>query len=145
VRDHTTYHSKILVQLTGSEQVTAIGVGNTTDAACSGSPAIAASPTAVFGISYTRFPANLDIAMVIALPSGNAVTVPGGGLPQATSTSSSGCFSFNLTADQLGLATLPAGTYQVQLLAGPDLAPVSAPAALHLTGAAGVPSPGGSG
>jgi putative serine protease PepD len=151
VRDHAPYHSKILVQLTGSEQVTQVGVGDTTEAACTGSPAIAASTSAVFGISYARFPVGLDIAMVIALPDGTAVTVPGGGLPQATVRNSSGCFSFNLSAGQLGLATLPAGTYQAQLLAGPNLTAVSAPAALHLTGApagpptAGSPSTGGSG
>jgi putative serine protease PepD len=149
-RDHTTYHSKILVQLTGSEQVTQIGVGASAQDACAGSPELPASNSAVFGISYTRFPIGLDIAMVIALPDGTAVTVPGGGLPQATATTGSGCFSFNLSADQLGLATLPAGTYQVQLLAGPNLTAVSAPTALHLTGVpagppAGTPSAGGSG
>jgi putative serine protease PepD len=147
VRHHTAYHSKILVQLTGSEQVLQTGVGATTGDACSGSPAIPASSSAVFGISYARFPVGLDIAMVIALPDGTAVTVPGGGLPQAAATTSSACFSFSLTADQLGLATLPAGTYQVQLLAGPNLAPVSNPADVHLTGSpsAGGPSAGSSG
>jgi putative serine protease PepD len=145
VRDHTAYHSKILVQLTGSEQVTQIGVAATTEAACTGSPAMAASTSAVFGFSYARFPLGLDIAMVIALPNGTAVTVPGGGLPQSTTTTSGGCFSFSVSADQLGLATLPAGTYHAQLLAGPNLATVSAPAALRLTGApAGAPPAGSS-
>ncbi len=138
-RDHTSYHSKILVQLTGAEQVTGAGVAVTAQAACSGGLATAASASAVFGIDYARFPVGLDIAMLIGLPDGDAATVATGGLPQATATSSSGCFSYDLTADQLGLATLPSGTYQVQLLAGPNLTPVSAPTDLTVAASAGSP------
>ena len=97
-RDHTTYHSKILVQLTGAETVTQTGVGAITQAACSGSQATTASASAVFGIDYARFPVGLDIAMLIGMPDGTAVTVPGAGLPQAVATTSSGCFG--LSADR---------------------------------------------
>ncbi len=131
-RDHATYHSKILVQLTGAEQVTSSGVAVTAQGACTGSRATTASQSAVFGVRYAGFPVGLDIAMVIALPGGTAFTLPTGGLPQATASTSSGCFAYNLTANQLGLATLPPGTYQLQLLAGPALTAVSAPADLTI-------------
>ena len=143
-RDHTAYHSKILVQPTGDESVTQTGTGATAQAACSGSHATPAAASAVFGIDYARFPVGLDIAMLIVMPGGTAVTVPGAGLPQTVATTSSGCFGYQLTAGQLGLPALPAGTYQVQLLAGPDLTPVSAPVDLNVT-ALGRESPGGGG
>jgi putative serine protease PepD len=132
-REHTVYHSKILVQLTGAELVSSTGVAATKQAACSGSPSAAASASAMFGVRYARIPVGLDMALLIGLPDGTAVTVPGGGLPQATAKASTGCFGYQLTADQLGLPTLPVGTYQVQLLAGPDLAPVGAAANLDVT------------
>jgi putative serine protease PepD len=142
-RDNTTYHSKILVQRTGAESVTQVGVAGTTQVPCPGGRAAAASTSAVFGFSYQRFPVGLDIAMLIGLPDGTVLTAPGGGLPQTTATTASGCISYQLTADQLGITTLPAGTYQVQLLAGPNLTPVSAPADLDVTApptGAGAPS-----
>lgn len=135
--DHTQYHSKILVQLTGNEQVAQTGVGAGTQAACGGSQMTQAGASAVFGVDYTGAPVGLDLAMIIALPGGNVVTLQGAGLPQATATRSSGCFAFQLTADEAGLPTLPAGTYQVQLLAGPNLTPVDAAANLDLTAPAG--------
>lgn len=135
-RDHTAYRSKILVQLTGAEQVTGTAAATTAQAACSGGQPTTAAASAVFGIDYARFPVGLDIAMLIGLPDGSAVTMPSGGLPQAIATASSGCFSFDLTAAQLGLAVLPAGIYQVQLLAGPDLTPVSTPTDLTLAASA---------
>jgi putative serine protease PepD len=138
-RDHTAYHNKTLVQLTGAEQVTGSAVGTTAQAACSGGQTTAASAAADFGIDYARFPAGLDIAMLIGLPDGTAVTVASGGLPQAIATASSGCFSYDLTASELGLGSLPAGVYQVQLLAGPDLTPVSAPTDLTLVASAASP------
>ncbi len=125
-RDDTRYHSKVLVQLTGTEQVTASGVGSTPQTACSGSPAVAAATSATFGVSYDRFPVGLDIAMLIGLPDGTVVTVSTGGLPQSTATASSGCFTVDLTAAELGLPALPDGSYHVQLLGGPDLTPLSA-------------------
>lgn len=138
-RDHTAYHSKILVRLTGAEQVIVSGVAATAQAACSGSQTTTASASAVFGIGYARVPVGLDIAMLISLPDGTAVTVSTGGLPQATATTSSACFTYELTADQLGLAALPPGSYQLQLLAGPSLTPVSAAANLTVAAPAARP------
>jgi putative serine protease PepD len=135
-RDHTAYHSKILVQLTGAEQVTAAGVGTGAQAACSGHRTTRAAASAVFGVDYDRLAAGLDIALLISTPGGTAVTVSSGGLPQATSTQSSGCFTYELSAAQLGLAVLPAGRYQLQLLGGPELTPLSAPASLTINSAA---------
>jgi putative serine protease PepD len=143
-RDHSQYHSKILVQLTGAEQVAQTGIGAGTQAACDGTRTAPAGGSAVFGIDYTGAKVGLDLAMLIAMPGGNVVTLQGAGLPQATATASSGCFSFQLTADELGLPALPAGTYQVQLLAGPNLTPVSAAANLDVTapgGGTGASSP----
>jgi putative serine protease PepD len=139
-RAHTPYHSRILVQLTGFEQVVRTGVGATAQAACSGSQTNPAGGAAVFGIDYARAPAGLDLAMLIALPNGDVVTLQGAGLPQATATTSSDCFSFHLAAGEVGLPALPVGNYQVQLLAGPNLTPVSAAANLDLT-----PAPAGHG
>jgi hypothetical protein len=132
-RDHTTYHSKILVQLTGAEQVTAEGVGATSQAACSGNRSIPAAASAVFGIDYARLPVGLDIAILIDLPGNTPVTVSTGGLPQATAAQSSGCVTYDLTPGQLGLTTLPTGSYQVQLLGGPDLTPLGAVSDLTLS------------
>jgi putative serine protease PepD len=132
-RHHSVYQSRILVSLTGMEQVILSGVAATAQSACSGSHATPAPASAVFGIGYARFPVGLDIAMLISLPDGTAFTASTGALPQGTATSSSGCFTYEVTAGQLGLATLPVGTYRVQLLAGPNLTPVSAPADLTVT------------
>jgi len=128
-RSGTAYQSTLLVLPTGSERVITAGVGTTPAQACSGSPmAAAAAPSLMFGVGYTGFPRGLDIAMLIRLPDGTVLAGPLGGLPQSTANDGSGCFSYSLMASQLGLASVPNGTYQVQLLAGPDLAPVSAPA-----------------
>ena len=129
-RDHTAYHSKVLVQLTGQEQAGAGGIGASAGVACSGNRAIAAAASAMFGVNYAQFPVGLDIAILITVPGGAAVTADYGGLPQAIVTHSSGCISYQLDAAQLGLAVLPAGRYQLQLLGGPELAPLSAPASL---------------
>jgi putative serine protease PepD len=126
-RHHSAYHSQILVQLSGGEQVSPAGVGPDGQAACSGGRAIQPATSAFFGMRYDRFPKGLDIAMAIALPDGTAVTAASGGLPQSTATAAGGCFAYELRAPDLGLATLPTGTYQVQLLGGPDLTPLSAP------------------
>jgi putative serine protease PepD len=142
-RDHAAYRSRILVQLTGREQVSAAGVGAGGPAACAGGRAIPAATSAFFGMRYDRFRTGLDIAMAIALPDGTAVTAGSGGLPQSTATTTSGCFAYQLNAADLGLATLPAGTYQVQLLGGPDLTPLSGPADLTV-GATRRPAPSSS-
>jgi putative serine protease PepD len=127
-RNSTPYRSTLLVQPTDSEQSGPAGVGTTSAQACAGSPVVtAAAPSVIFGVRYSGFPQGLDIAMVIRLPDGTALPGPLGGLPQSTAKASSGCFSYGLFASQLGLASVPNGTYQVQLLAGPDLAPISAP------------------
>ena len=135
-RSGTTYQNALLVQPTASERVTAAGVGTTAAQACSGSRMVAAAapPSVMFGVGYAGFPRGLDIAMLIRLPDGTVLTGQLGGLPQSTASASSGCFSYSLIASQLGLASVPNGTYQVQLLDGPDLAPVSAPTNVSVTG-----------
>ena len=141
-RDHTAYHSKVLVQLTGQEQVGAGGVGASAQAACSGNRTVPAAASAMFGFTYTQFPADLDVAILIVVPGGTAVTSDYGGLPQATVTKSSGCLSYQLAATQLGQAVLPAGRYQLQLLGGPELTPLGPAASLTVgSPAAGTPSP----
>ena len=139
-RDHTTYHSKILVQLTGPVQVGAAGIGTSVQAACSGNRRIPGAASAMFGVNYAQFPKGLDVALLIAMPGGTAVTGDTGGLPEAIVTQSSGCVSYELDASQLGLAVLPTGTYQLQLLGGPELTPLDNPAKLTV-GAAPTPSP----
>jgi putative serine protease PepD len=127
-RRHSAYHSRILVQLTGGEQVGPAGIAAGGDAACSGGNSMPGGTAAFFGINYSRFPKGLDIAMAVALPDGTAASGAAGGLPQSTATSASGCFVYELDASDLGLATLPTGTYQIQLLGGPNLTPLSAAA-----------------
>ncbi len=140
-RDHTVYHSKILVQLTGQEQVTGAGIGATPDAACAGGRATPAGPTAVFGVDYDRLPAGLDTALLIEMPGGGVVTDQTGGLPQTTATQASGCLTYELAASGLGLAVLPAGGYQLQLLGGPQLIPLGPATSLTVgSGAAAQPS-----
>jgi putative serine protease PepD len=131
-RDHTAYHSKILVQLTGREQTGAGGIGASVQTACSGNRTIPAGPTAMFGVNYAQFPKGLDVALLIAMPDGTAVTGNTGALPEAIVTQSSGCISYELDASQLGLAVLPAGTYQLQLLGGPELTPLDNPTKLRV-------------
>lgn len=134
-RSGAAYRSALLVQTTGSERVIATGVGTAAEQACSGSPMVAAAlPSVMFGVSYAGFPRGLDIAMLIRLPDGTALAGQFGGLPESTASASTGCFSYPLIASQLGLASVPNGTYQVQLLAGPDLAPVSAPTNVSVAG-----------
>ena len=139
-RDHTAYRSKILVQLTGQEQAGAGGIGASVQAACAGNRTIPAGPTAMFGVTYAQFPKGLDVALLIAMPGGTAVTGDTGALPEAIVTQSSGCISYELDASQLGLAVLPAGTYQLQLLGGPELTPLDNPTKLRV-GAATAASP----
>src|SRR6202035_2717602 len=107
-----------LVQRTGAEQATGVGVGASQSAACRGGTALQAATSAVFGAEFGGVPAGLDLAMLVELPGGSAVTVPTGGLPQLTATSGSGCFAIQVSAEQLGLVELPSGTYQIQLYGG---------------------------
>jgi putative serine protease PepD len=128
------YHSKILVQRTGAEQATGAGVGASQSAACRGGTALQASAAAAFGANFDGIPAGLDLAMLVELPDGSAVTTPTGGLPQLTATTGSGCFAIQVSAAQLGLAELPSGTYQIQLYGGPTLAPIGRAAAVSVSG-----------
>jgi putative serine protease PepD len=145
-RAHRTYHSKILVQRDGAESVTQIGVAATPDAACPGSRAIPSSTSAVFGFSYAGFPAGLDVAYGIVLPDGTPVILTAtDGMPEGIAKTSSGCLYYELTADALGTAALPVGTYQAQLFAGPNLDPVGSTVKLNVTAPAAASSPGGSG
>ena len=121
-RNHTAYHSKILVQMTGTESVSQVGVG-TDQEACSGNRTATASASATFGFSYAGFPKGLDVALYIGTPDGGHwVTDAAGTLPQSTS-DKDGCLSYTLDAAALGQDTMPVGTYQLQLLAGPSLTP----------------------
>ena len=134
-RAHRVFKSKILVQLDGSESVTKAGVAATPDAACAGSPSTQASASAVFGFRYARFPVGLDVALGIVMPNGNPVLLEKtGGMPQDTAKTSSGCFTYQLTAANLSTDSVPAGTYKVQLFAGPNLNPVSPVVELNVTG-----------
>jgi putative serine protease PepD len=126
------YHSKILVQRTGSEHATGAGVGASQGAACGGGTTVQAATAAVFGADFGGVPAGLDLAMLVELPDGSAVTVPTGGLPQLTATSGSGCFAIQVSAEQLGLVQLPSGTYQIQLYGGPTLAPIGTATAVSV-------------
>jgi len=142
-REHSTYRSKILVQMTGTESVPQIGVGATPDAACPGTRTMVASASAVFGFSYSGFARGEDVALLIALPDGSQVT-ESGGPPMGRVPQSSGCLRFGVSAAAFGQATMPVGTYQLQLLAGPDMTPVGATAVLHITAPATPPAGGGS-
>jgi putative serine protease PepD len=140
-RDHTTYHSRILVPLTGQEQETGAGVALGSDAGCPVSRSVADGPSATFGVDYDRLPVGLDTALLIDMPGNEAVTDETGGLPQATATQSSGCLTYELDASDLGLSVLPAGTYQVQLFGGPQLTPLGPATSLTVgSGAAAQPS-----
>lgn len=133
------YHSKILVQRTGAEQATGAGVGASQGAACGGGTSAQAATSTVFGANFGGVPKGLDLAMLVELPDGSAVTIPTGGLPQLTATSDSGCFAIQVSAEQLGLAQLPSGTYHIQLYGGPTLAPLGTATAVSIgdRGAAG--------
>ena len=143
-RNHAVYRSKILVQMTGAESVPNSGVGATPDAACSGARTMAASASAVFGFSYSGFPRGLDYVAEIIQPDGNPLSDEHGDLPQGTVSKGSGCMYFTVPAAAFQQATVPVGTYQLQLLAGPDLTPVGATAVVHITAPATPPAGGGS-
>ena len=132
-RSHTGYHSKILVPLTGAESVPQTGVGATKQQACSGNRTTAASASAEFGFRYSGFPRGADIALGIVTPDGTPVTDESQFLPHGTVPDSSGCIRFTLAAADLGQTTMPVGTYQLQLFAGPSLTPVGPAAVVHIT------------
>ena len=114
-----------------SESVSGVGVG-TDQQACSGNRTAPASASATFGFNYAGFPKGLDVALYIGTPDGGHwVTDAAGTLPQSTS-NTSGCLGYTLDAAELGQATMPVGTYQLQLFAGPRLIPVGQ-AVVHIT------------
>jgi putative serine protease PepD len=130
------YQSKILVQRAGTERATGAGAGSSQRAACAGGSTAAGGSSAAFGESFAGVPAGLDLALLVELPDGTPVTVSTGGLPQVAASGNRGCLAIQLTAAQLGLASLPTGTYRIQLYGGPSLTPI---------GSAGSVSVGGSG
>ena len=141
-RGHAGYHSKILVQMTGNESVPQIGIGATKQEGCSGRPTMAASASAVIGFRYSGFPKGLDVALEIVKPDGTPVMDDSQFPPHGPIPDSSGCLGFTLTADQ---ATLPVGTYHVQMFAGPSLMPVGQAVTLTITAPPGGGSSTGTG
>jgi hypothetical protein len=71
--------------------------------------------------------------VLIAGPDGSLVSDQSGIPPQGTVSKSSGCLYFDVPASAFQQATMPVGTYQLQLLAGPSLTPVSHAITLHIT------------
>jgi putative serine protease PepD len=126
------YHSKILVQRTGSERADGAGAGPTESDACGGATSVTSSDSAWFGAGFSRVPKGLDLALLVELPGGSAVTVSTGGLPERTVTSGRGCFAIQVSAEQLGLAAMPAGNYHIQLYGGPSLAPIGSAATVSV-------------
>ena len=135
-----SYHSKILVPLAGTERAAGAGAGSSQRAACAGGSRAAGGSSAAFGEGFAGVPAGLDLALLVELPDGTPVTVPTGGLPQVTASGNRGCLAVQLTAAQLGLATLPAGTYRIQLYGGPSLTPIGPAGSVSVGG----PGPAGS-
>jgi putative serine protease PepD len=136
-RSHTPYHGKLLVQLTGTEAVTAVGIGATKPEACAGPRTTASSASAVFGFRYSGFPKGVDVALVIVTPDGTAVRDDSQFFPHGTLPDGSGCIGLPVTAADLGQPTMPVGTWHVQMFAGPNLMPVSPEVALTITAPAG--------
>jgi len=136
-RSHTPYHGKLLVQLTGTEAVTAVGIGATKPEACAGPRTTASSASAVFGFRYSGFPKGVDVALVIVTPDGTAVRDDSQFFPHGTLPDGSGCIGLPVTAADLGQSTMPVGTWHVQMFAGPNLMPVSPEVALTITAPAG--------
>jgi putative serine protease PepD len=132
-RAHAAYHSKILVQMTGTESVSRSGVGTSPDAACAGGRTVSSSASAVFGFAFSGFPRGLDYSVLIAGPDGSLVGDQSGIPPQGTVSKTSGCLYFDVPASAFQQATMPVGTYQLQLLAGPSLTPVSHAITLTIT------------
>ncbi|HKD96174.1 MAG TPA: trypsin-like peptidase domain-containing protein [Micromonosporaceae bacterium] len=138
-RSGQQYQSKVLVRLTGNERVDSTGIGSSSDQACQGSQTAGSTsgPMSVaFNISGGT--TGLDVAFAIVLPDGTPVTtsalqgqsVPG--LPEAVLTGSSGCLAYTFDAHSIGLSTLPTGTYQTQLLGGPNLDPLGPAASFQV-------------
>ena len=107
--------------------------------ACAGNRTTAASASAVFGFRYSGFPQGLDVALGIVAPDGTPVT---GRAARSCRTepcpTAAAASRFPVAAADFGQATMPVGTYQLQLFAGPSLTPVG-PAAAAVTAPTGAP------
>jgi S1-C subfamily serine protease len=123
---HTPYTSSILVPISGNEQVVGYGVGTSAAQACHGTQSVTlpGTSTVSFAFALTGAPTGLDLAFLIDLPGGTTVFTQNGTLPQTTATASRGCLTYEVAPSDLGLDVLPGGTYQLQLYAGPNLAPI---------------------
>lgn len=133
----TTYTSTILVASSSSETVSRIGFGTSQQSACSGGSTVPAGATqAYFGVQFSGFPNGIDAALVIVPNGGQAITNQNGQLPQFVLTGGSGCETYLLSAQDLNAAQL-SGSFQIQLLAGPDLSAVGPVATLAVGGASG--------
>jgi putative serine protease PepD len=127
-RHHIAYHSKILVQMAGTESVTQTGVGATVDAACSGQPTMASGDLAVLGFNIAGFPPGLDYEAHIIMPDGTDLP-----MKQDTTPKGATCLYFGLTAAELNEAKMPVGAYHLELLAGPSLTQVGPVRVVHIT------------
>jgi putative serine protease PepD len=134
-RQHVAYHSKILVQLTGTESVTGSGVGATVSAACSGHPTMASGDLAVFGFNIAGFPPGLDYEARIVTPDGTVVPMEEGATVKDTA-----CLYFGMAASDVNAAKMPVGAYHLQLLAGPSLTQVGPVTVVHITAPATAPA-----
>jgi putative serine protease PepD len=122
------YTSSWLVQSAAGETVQAVGFSTDQQDACGSSGSVpAGSAVAYVGVRYAGFPEGIDAALEITPDGGSPLTNENGELPQFTLTGGSGCESFQLAAQDIGQQTLE-GSFQVQLLAGPELQPVGSPA-----------------
>jgi len=140
------YVSHWLVARNGREGLTGTGIGATTDAACNGSTSAASGQAQLsFGFSVTNVPGGLDYALLIAQPDGTLVQDVHGSIPEAVfpSPGGSGCYAMTVPAGLVNDQTWPDGTYQVQLLIGPNLDPLGPAASLTVGSATSAPSGGG--
>jgi putative serine protease PepD len=140
------YTSHLLVARTGREGLDGVGVGATGDAACGGSQSAASGlADLAFGFDVTNVPANLDFAVLIVQPDGSLVQDVHGSIPESTfpAPGGSSCDTITVPAGLVNAPVWPDGTYQVQLLVGPDLDPVGPGARLSVGSGSG--SGGGSG
>ncbi|MDE3206664.1 MAG: trypsin-like peptidase domain-containing protein [Acidobacteriota bacterium] len=125
------YSSTILTAPSGNEQVSAVGIAPAADGACPGGGSVRGGVDAVtIGFAYSGFAPGIDAALLIQMPDGSDVTGQGGSIPQFIVSQASGCETYQLSASDLGAASIPTGRYQVQVLAGPRLNPVDPPTQL---------------
>ncbi|WP_161791236.1 trypsin-like peptidase domain-containing protein [Streptacidiphilus jiangxiensis] len=132
-----TYGSVLLVHSGVGEKVTGVGVGGSGEQACAiSAPAtLAALPAQLWvGLRYAGLPKGLDVAVGVRPPGAAAFGGAGGALPEETVPGPDGCLAVAVDPASFGLASLPPGTYQAQLFAGPDLDPVGGTAQFRVGG-----------